>query len=48
MATQTLTFLFTDIEGSAAMGQRLGDAYERGCWPVITRLIRAGLAEYGG
>ena len=27
MATQTLTFLFVDIEGSAAMVQRLGDAY---------------------
>ena len=26
VATQTLTFLFTDIEGSAAMSQRLGDA----------------------
>jgi hypothetical protein len=27
LATQTLTFLFTDIEGSTAMLQRLGDAY---------------------
>ena len=27
MATQTLTFLFTDIEGSTAMLLRLGDAY---------------------
>ena len=27
LATQTLTFLFTDIEGSTAMLRRLGDAY---------------------
>jgi len=26
VTTQTLTFLFTDIEGSTAMVQRLGDA----------------------
>ena len=47
MATQTLTFLFTDIEGSAAMGQRMGDAYA-GVLAGHHRLIRAGLAEYGG
>ena len=47
MATQTLTFLFTDIEGSAAMSQRLGDGYAA----VLAdhhRLIRAGLAAHGG
>ena len=27
VATQTLTFLFADIEGSTEMAQRLGDAY---------------------
>ena len=47
LATQTLTFLFTDIEGSTAMLQRLGDAYAE----VLAdhhRLIRAGLAAHGG
>src|SRR5215469_2148699 len=47
VATQTLTFLFTDIEGSTALVQRLGDA-----WPGVLadhhRLIRAGLAAHGG
>jgi class 3 adenylate cyclase len=27
LATQTLTFLFTDIEGSTALLRRLGDGY---------------------
>ena len=40
VATQTLTFLFTGIEGSAAMMRRLGAA-----WPGVLadhrRLIRA-------
>ena len=47
MARQTLTFLFTDIEGSTALLQRLGDAYGE----VLTahrRLIWAGLAAHGG
>ena len=47
VATQTLTFLFTDIEGSTAMVQRLGDA-----WPAVLadhhRLIQAALAAHGG
>src|SRR5215469_16132934 len=47
VATQTLTFLFTDIEGSTAMVQRLGDA-----WPEVLadhhRLVRAALAAHGG
>src|SRR5215472_4686699 len=45
--TQTLTFLFTDIEGSTAMVQRLGDA-----WPGVLadhhRLMRTALAAHGG
>jgi len=47
LATQTLTFLFTDIEGSTAMLRRLGDAYAE----VLTAhhaVIRAGLAEHRG
>ena len=47
MATQTFTFLFTDIEGSTAMLQRLGDAYA----DVLThhhRLLRLALAAHDG
>ncbi len=47
LATQTLTFLFTDIEGSTAMLRRLGETYAQ----VLTshhRLIRAALAAHGG
>ena len=47
MATQTLTFLFTDIEGSTAMLRRLGATYAK----VLTAhhaLIRASLAGHGG
>ena len=47
MATQTLTFLFADIEGSAAMSQRLGDGWA-GVLADHRRLIRAGLAAHGG
>jgi len=47
VASQTLTFLFASIEGSAAMGQRLGDAYA-GVLADHHRLIRAGLAAHGG
>ena len=46
VATQTLTFLFADIEGSAAMVQRLGGGV-RGVLAGHGRLIRAGLAGYG-
>ena len=46
MATQTLTFLLTDIDGSAAMGQRLGSAYARGL-ADHQRLIRAARAAHG-
>src|ERR1700730_10192540 len=47
LATQTFTFLFTDIEGSTAMLRRLGDGYAE----VLSdhhRLIRAALAAHGG
>ena len=47
LATQTLTFLFTDIEGSTGMLRRLGEMYAE----VLTAhhgLIRAGLAAHGG
>ncbi len=47
MATQTLTFLFTDIEGSTAMLRRLGETYTE----VLTahhELIRACLARHDG
>ena len=47
MATQTLMFLFADIEGSAAMRERLGDAYA-GVLADYCRLVRAGLAAHGG
>jgi class 3 adenylate cyclase len=47
VATQTLTFLFTDIEGSTAMVQQPGDA-----WPGVLadhhRLMRTALAAHGG
>jgi len=47
VATQTLTFLLTDIEGSTALLRRLGDGYGE----VLTAhhwLIRAGLAAHEG
>jgi predicted ATPase/class 3 adenylate cyclase len=47
LATQRLTFLFTDIEGSTAMLRRLGATYAE----ILTghhQLIRAGLATHGG
>jgi predicted ATPase/DNA-binding CsgD family transcriptional regulator/class 3 adenylate cyclase len=47
VATQTLTFLFADIEGSAAMRQRLGDGYA-GVLAEYRPLVRAGLAGHGG
>ena len=46
MATQTFRFLFTDIEGSAALGERLGSAYARGL-ASHHRLIRAARAAHG-
>ena len=47
MATQTLTFLFTDIEGSTVMVQRPGDAFA-GILADLRRLFRAGRAAHGG
>jgi predicted ATPase/class 3 adenylate cyclase/DNA-binding CsgD family transcriptional regulator len=47
VATQTLTFLFTDIEGSTAMSRRLGDGWA-GVLADHRQLIRAGLAAHGG
>ena len=47
VATQTLMFFFAGIDGSAAVGQRLGDAYG-GVLADDRRLIRAGLAAYDG
>ena len=47
MATQTLAFSFADIEGTAAMARRLGDAYA-GVLADCRRLIWAGLAGHGG
>jgi class 3 adenylate cyclase len=47
VATQTLTFWFADIEGSAAMLRLLGAADAAGL-PDHHRLIRAGLVTYGG
>jgi predicted ATPase/class 3 adenylate cyclase len=47
VAAQTLTFLFTDIEGSTAMLKRLGDGYAQ----VLAdhhRLIRGALAAHDG
>ncbi len=42
MATQTLAFLFADIESSAAMSRRLEDAYAEG-QADRHRVLRAGL-----
>jgi hypothetical protein len=47
VATQTLMFLFAEIEVSAAIMQRLADARARGGGRQ-SRLIRAGLAAHGG
>src|SRR6516165_7423009 len=47
VATHTRTFLFADIEGSAAMGRRLSDTYE-GVLADHHRLVRTVLAVHGG
>jgi len=47
VATQTFTFLFTDIEGSTAMAERLGNAWT-GVLADHHRLIRGALAAHGG
>jgi hypothetical protein len=48
VATQTLMFLSGGAGGSAAMGQRLGAAYDGGVLPGHGRLIGAGLTTHGG
>jgi predicted ATPase/class 3 adenylate cyclase len=45
--SRTLSFLFTDIEGSTAMLRRLGGAYA-GVLAEHRRLIREALAAHGG
>jgi class 3 adenylate cyclase len=47
VATQTLAFLFADIEGPAAMVQRPGDTYAAAA-ADHHRLLRAGLVAHGG
>jgi predicted ATPase/class 3 adenylate cyclase len=47
LPTGTLTFLFTDIEGSTRLLQSLGDAWGRTLGDHH-RLLRAAVAEHGG
>jgi predicted ATPase/class 3 adenylate cyclase/DNA-binding CsgD family transcriptional regulator len=47
VATQTLTFLFADIDNSTAMSQRLGNVYA-GVLADHHRLITAALGAHGG
>jgi len=47
VTTQTFTFLFTDIEGSTAMAERLGNAWA-GVLADYHRLIQGALATHGG
>jgi len=42
------TILFTDVEGSTALTERLGDAKARNLFREHERLIRAALNEHGG
>jgi predicted ATPase/class 3 adenylate cyclase len=46
--TQTLTFLFTDLEGSTALVQRLGDGRYAGVLADHHRVIRAVLERFDG
>lgn len=47
LPTGTVTFLFTDIEGSTRLAQELGDGY-----PAVLRehrrVLRADFAEHNG
>jgi predicted ATPase/class 3 adenylate cyclase len=45
---ETLTFLFTDIEGSTALLQRLGDGVYAQVLAAHRELIRSALAAHGG
>lgn len=47
VATQTLTFSFSDIDGRTAMARRLGDEYA-GTASGHHRVIQAGQAAHGG
>jgi predicted ATPase/class 3 adenylate cyclase len=48
LVTDTLTFVFTDIEGSTELLRRLGEATYAQVLSEHHRLIRAGLAAYDG
>jgi hypothetical protein len=47
LPTGTVTFLFTDIEGSTRLLQELGEAYQQ-VHEDQTRLMREAIAEGGG
>ena len=47
LPTGTVTFLFTDIEGSTKLVQELGDRYA-GLLAEHCRIIRAAIADHGG
>ena len=47
LPTGTVTFLFTDIEGSTRLLQRVGEAY-RGLLAVHHRIVRQAIADRGG
>lgn len=44
----TVTFLFTDIEGSTKLLQKLGEEKFRGCLEEQARIIRGSISEHGG
>lgn len=46
--TTVHTILFTDVEGSTALTQRLGDSRAREIMRVHERITRAALKEHGG
>ncbi len=48
MSTETLTFLFTDIEGSTSLLERLGHELYGQLLADHHRLIRAGISGHGG
>ena len=48
MGVETLTFLFTDVEGSTALLQRLGDGVYAQVLAAHQALIRSALAAYDG
>ena len=47
LPTGTVTFLFTDIEGSTALVKRLGDVYV-GVLGAHDRILRKAASEQGG